>query len=55
MRATRPGQSALVLLDIVEVLRRENVGYLVIGALALAVHGVVRASRDAEVPMIPFQ
>ncbi len=48
MRASRPGQSALLLLDIVEILRRETVNYLVIGAFALSVHGFVRASRDAD-------
>jgi hypothetical protein len=48
MRASRPGQSALLLLDVIEILGRENVDYLVIGAFALAVHGVVRASRDAD-------
>ena len=48
MRATRPGQSALLLLDAVEILRQEDVDYLVIGAFALSVHGVVRASRDAD-------
>jgi hypothetical protein len=48
MRASRPGQSALLLLDVIEILRRENVEYLVIGAFALSVHGVVRASRDVD-------
>ncbi len=48
MRATRPGQSALLLLDAIEILTREHIDYLVIGALALSVHGVVRASRDAD-------
>jgi hypothetical protein len=48
MRASRPGQSALLLLDVIEILRRENIDYLVIGAFALSVHGVVRASRDAD-------
>jgi len=48
MRANRPGQSALLLLDVIEILRREHVDYLVIGAFALSVHGVVRASRDAD-------
>jgi hypothetical protein len=47
MRAGRPGQSALLLLDVIEILRREKVDYLVIGAFALSVHGVVRATRDA--------
>lgn len=48
MRATRSGQSALLLLDAVEILGNENVDYLVVGAFALSVHGVVRASRDAD-------
>ena len=48
MRARRPGQSALLLLDVVDILRRENIDYLVIGAFALSVHGVVRASRDVD-------
>jgi predicted nucleotidyltransferase len=48
MRASRPGQSALLLTDVIEILRRENVDYLVIGAFALSVHGIVRASRDAD-------
>ena len=48
MRASRPGQSALLLLDAIESLRREQVDYLVIGAFALSVHGVVRASRDVD-------
>jgi hypothetical protein len=48
MRASRPGQSALLLLDSIEILRRETIDYLVIGAFALSVHGVVRATRDAD-------
>jgi hypothetical protein len=48
MRASRPGQSALLLLDVVEILRRENVDYLIIGAFALSVHGVIRASKDVD-------
>lgn len=48
MRAQRPGQSALLLLDAIEILRREHTEYAVIGAFALAVHGVVRASMDAD-------
>jgi hypothetical protein len=48
MRASRPGQSALLLLDVLEILRREKVDYLIIGAFALSVHGVVRASTDAD-------
>ena len=48
MRASRAGQSALLLLDAIETLRREKVDYVVIGAFALSVHGVIRASRDAD-------
>ena len=48
MRTTRPGQSALLLLDAVDILRREGLDYLVIGAFALSAHGVVRASTDAD-------
>ena len=48
MRAKRPGQSPLLLLDVVEVLAREGVDYAVIGALAAAVYGAIRASADAD-------
>ena len=48
MSATRPGQSTYLLLDIVELLKAEQIDYAVIGALAAAVHGVVRASLDAD-------
>ncbi len=48
MRTTAPGQSALLLLDVVAVLERRDVEYAVIGALAASIHGVVRASLDAD-------
>ncbi len=48
MRTSRPGQSALLLLDVVDILRREGLDYAVIGAFALSVHGAVRASTDAD-------
>ena len=48
MRTTGGGQSALLLLDAVEILRREKLDYAVIGALALSVLGVVRATMDAD-------
>lgn len=48
MRTRRAGQSALLLLDAVEVLTNERIGYAVIGAMAASVHGVVRASLDAD-------
>jgi hypothetical protein len=49
MRADRSGQSALLLLDVVDFLVARNVEYAVIGALAASVHGAVRASMDADV------
>ena len=48
MRTCRSGESALLLLDVVEVLARERVDYAVIGAMAASVHGVLRASMDAD-------
>jgi hypothetical protein len=48
MRTDRGGQSALLLLDVVETLRREKVDYAVIGAFALTVLGVVRATVDVD-------
>lgn len=48
MRTARAGQSALLLLDVVEILHREGLDYAVIGAFALAVHGAVRASTDVD-------
>jgi predicted nucleotidyltransferase len=48
MRAKRPGQSPLLLLDVIDVLARERVDYAVIGALAAAVYGSIRASTDAD-------
>jgi hypothetical protein len=49
MRTSRSGESALLLLDVVDFLVTQNVEYAVIGALAASVHGVVRASMDADV------
>jgi hypothetical protein len=48
VRTSQGGQSALLLLDVVEILRREKVDYAVIGAFALTVHGVVRATTDVD-------
>src|SRR5258706_14015071 len=48
MRTDKGGQSALLLLDVVEILRGEKVGYAVIGAFALSVLGVVRATMDVD-------
>ena len=48
MRTERAGQSALLLLDVVEILQQEHIEYAVIGAFALSAHGVVRASTDVD-------
>ena len=48
MRAAGPGQSALVLLDVIEILKTFHVPYAIIGAFAASFHGVVRASLDAD-------
>lgn len=48
MRTNGPGQSALLLLDVVDVLHAGNLQYMVIGAMAASVHGLVRASLDAD-------
>lgn len=48
MRTDRAGQSALLLLDVIEILKREKLDYLVIGAFALSAHAVVRASSDVD-------
>lgn len=48
MRTTRAGQSALLLLDAVAVLATRKISYAVIGAMAASVHGIVRASMDAD-------
>lgn len=49
MRATRSGESALLLLDVIELLADQNIEYAVVGALAASIHGAVRASMDADV------
>jgi hypothetical protein len=41
MRTNRPGESALLLLDVVELLVAQGVEYAVIGALAASIHGIV--------------
>lgn len=48
MRTDAPGQSALLMLDVADILVRQGVSYAVVGAMAAAVHGVVRASLDAD-------
>lgn len=48
MRARRAGQSALLLLDAIVVLKGEGIEYAVIGAMAASVHGALRATADAD-------
>ncbi|HET9107423.1 MAG TPA: hypothetical protein VFN79_09540 [Steroidobacteraceae bacterium] len=48
MRTTRAGQPALLLLDAVGVLAATKIPYAVIGAMAASIHGIVRASMDAD-------
>ena len=48
MRASAAGQSALLMADVADVVTGRGLRYAVIGAMAAAVHGVVRASLDAD-------
>jgi predicted nucleotidyltransferase len=48
MRTSASGESALLLLDVVRVLGKEQVDYAIVGAMAASVYGVIRASRDAD-------
>jgi predicted nucleotidyltransferase len=48
VRARAVGQSPLLLLDVIEVLSSEGIEYAVVGALAAAVYGTIRASADAD-------
>jgi hypothetical protein len=48
MKARGPGQSTLLLLDVAQVLVKEKVEYAVVGAMAAAVHGSIRATTDAD-------
>ena len=49
MSTTGPGQSLLLLLDVVAILREQSIEYGVVGAIAAAVYGNVRATTDADV------
>lgn len=48
MRTSGPGQSALLLLDVIDVLAARKIPYAIIGAFAASFYGVVRASVDAD-------
>ncbi|MCU0976265.1 MAG: hypothetical protein MUC71_08135 [Steroidobacteraceae bacterium] len=56
MRTRQAGESALLLLDAIDLLQQSGIAYAVVGAMAAAVHGVVRASMDADaVVLLPVQ
>jgi len=48
MRTKGPGQSVLLLLDVIHILDKLHIPYAVVGAFAASFHGVVRASVDAD-------
>ncbi|VAX34958.1 hypothetical protein MNBD_UNCLBAC01-699 [hydrothermal vent metagenome] len=48
MKANGPGQSSLLLLDLINIFQKYNISYAVIGAFAASFYGVVRASMDAD-------
>ena len=48
MKARGAGQSAYLLLDVSAVLAENDVEYAVIGAMAAAVYGAIRATTDAD-------
>ena len=48
MRTSASGESALLLLDVVRILGKEQVDYAIVGAMAASVYGVIRASRVAD-------
>ncbi len=48
MRTQGPGQSALLLLDVIHLLNERRIPYAIVGAFAASYHGVVRASLDAD-------
>lgn len=54
MKAKGPGQSAFLLLDVVNVLSKLKISYAVVGALAASFYGIIRASMDADA-VISFQ
>jgi hypothetical protein len=49
MRTRRSGESALLLLDAIDILVAQKIEYAVVGAIAASIHGAVRASMDADV------
>ena len=48
MRTSAPGQSPLLLLDVIDILNKLKIPYAIIGAFAASFHGVIRSSVDAD-------
>jgi predicted nucleotidyltransferase len=48
LRTTAAGQSALLLLDVIDVLDKRHIHYAIVGAFAASFYGLVRASLDAD-------
>ena len=48
MRPTSAGHSALLLLDVIQVLNERQIPYAIVGAFAASFYGMVRASLDAD-------
>ncbi len=48
MSPTGPGQTLLLLLDVVALLQKRSIEYGVVGAIAASVYGTVRATTDAD-------
>jgi hypothetical protein len=48
-RPQGPGESVLLLLQVVTLLEKEKIEYAVVGGIAAAVHGAIRATTDADV------
>ena len=48
MKISGPGESSLLLLNVIKVLKTCRIPYAVVGAFAASFYGVVRASLDAD-------
>jgi len=48
VRAKTFGQSALLLMDVIDVLLKRHIPYAVVGAMAASYYGIPRASMDAD-------
>lgn len=48
MRTKGPGQSSLLLLDVIDILNKLHIPYAIIGAFAASYYGAVRASVDTD-------